>query len=131
MGNVCPIHNEDFKQLGVCVEINLTAEKKETPPNDIDSYTWMPVVDGYPPNPTQLDMGTAIMNEAISNEKTVYIHCKNGHGRSPTLVAAYLIRCKGMGVEEAEKAINGKRSEIHIEDTQLEALRKFKEKWSK
>lgn len=130
-GNICPVHSEDFKRLGVCVEINLSAEKKETPPDNIDSYTWMPVVDGYPPNPAQLDMGTTIMDEAISNGKTVYIHCRNGHGRSPTLVAAYMIRYGGMSADEAERKIKENRSEIHIEDSQMEALRKFSTKWSK
>ncbi len=130
-GNICLVHSEDFRRLGVCVEINLSSEKKETPPDDIDSYTWMPVVDGYPPNPIQLDVGTAIMNGAISNGKTIYIHCRNGHGRSPTLVAAYMIRYMGLSINEAERKIKEKRPEIHIEDSQREALKKFSKKWSK
>jgi hypothetical protein len=27
-GSVCPVHGPEFKKLGVCVEINLSAEKK-------------------------------------------------------------------------------------------------------
>ncbi len=127
-GRVCPVHTEDFKKLGVCVEINLDDERKEIPPDDIESYTWMPVVDGYPPNPIQLDLGTSLMNEAIKGGRTVYIHCRNGHGRSPTLVAAYLIRHKGMAVDEAEKFIEESRPEIHIEKRQRKALEEFSKK---
>lgn len=127
-GNVCPIHSVDFKKLGVCVEINLDDTRKEIPPDDIESYTWMPVVDGYPPNEIQLSLGTSLMNEAIIGGRTVYIHCRNGHGRSPTLVAAYLIRYKGMSVDEAEKFIKKSRPEIHIEKKQKKALEKFSQK---
>jgi len=28
------------------------------------------------------------VEEAVKKEKKIYIHCKNGHGRGPTVVAA-------------------------------------------
>lgn len=130
-GSVCPVHGPEFKKLGVCVELNLSAEKKETPPDEIDSYTWMPVVDGYPPSLDQLNIGTAVINQAIENGETIYVHCKNGHGRSPTMVAGYLIRYRGMSVDEAVKFIAKRRPEIHIEKNQKSALAKFSKKWLK
>ncbi len=128
-GNVCPIHSGEFKKLGVCVEINLTAEKKEVPPNDIISYVWMPVVDGYPPSPDQLMFGTAAINEAVRLKETVYVHCKNGHGRSPTLVASYLIRFKNMSAQKAMDLVCLKRSEVHFEKEQQKALFEFEKLW--
>ena len=128
-GSVCPVHGPEFKKLGVCVEINLSAEKKEMPPDEIDSYTWMPVVDGYPPSFDQLNIGTSVINQAIKNGETVYVHCKNGHGRSPTMVVAYLIRYRDMGVDEAINFIAKKRPEIHIEKSQKSALKDFAKKW--
>lgn len=119
------IHADEFKKLGVCVEINLSAEAKEYPPDDIDIYSWIPVVDGYAPTKNQLAIGTVLINEAVENGKTVFVHCKNGHGRSPTLVAAYLIRYQNMVVDEAISLIKEKRPEVHFEKTQrnvLEAL---------
>ncbi|MFC1649635.1 dual specificity protein phosphatase family protein [Patescibacteria group bacterium] len=124
-GAICPIHGPEFKKLGVCVEINLDDDRKEIPPDDIESYTWMPVVDGYPPSEVQLYSATAIMHEAISRKRTVYVHCQNGHGRSPTLVAAYLIRYKDMTPAEANELIMQRRPEIHIEDRQMRALENF------
>lgn len=127
-GNVCPVHGPEFKKLNICVEINLDDERKEIPPDVIESYTWMPVVDGYPPDKTQLDLGTSIIHEAIKNNKRVYVHCRNGHGRSPTLVAAYLMKYKNMSSNEAQMYIKKKRPEIHIEESQKKALEEYTDK---
>ncbi len=128
---VCLIHAEKFRLLNVSVEINLSDEENELPPKEIESYTWLPTVDGYAPSPAQLNIGTSVINEAVMSGKNVYIHCKNGHGRSPALVAAYLVRFQGKTVEEALALIKEKRGEIHIEKTQIDALKAFLEKWSK
>lgn len=130
-GGVCLIHGEEFRSLGISVELNLSAERNELPPKELEAYTWIPVVDGYSPTQEQLDMGTCLMHEAIKGGKMVFIHCKNGHGRSPTMVAAYLIRFQGFGVNDAEEFIAKMRPEIHIEDIQKKELEKFQERWSK
>ena len=130
-GGVCKIHGEEFKSLRVTVEVNLSQEGNELPPKDIETYAWIPVVDGYSPTQAQLDMGTSIINEAIKGDKRVYVHCRNGHARSPTLVAAYLIRFKGMSLDEVTKLIKEKRPETHIEAAQIEELKRFWQRWSK
>ncbi len=71
------------------------------------------------------------MHEMIKDGKKVYVHCRNGHGRSPTLVAAYLIRFEKKSLQEAEKLILKTRPEVHIEDSQHKALTEFTERWSK
>ncbi|MEK6853994.1 MAG: dual specificity protein phosphatase, partial [Nanoarchaeota archaeon] len=55
----------------------------------------------------------------------VYVHCKAGHGRSPTLVAAYFI-LKGKSVKEALVSVRRKRPGIHPTYAQMKALKKFK-----
>ncbi len=128
---VCLLHTEEFKALGVSVELNLSNEENELPPKDVETYLWLPVVDGYAPTPSQLDIGTSAIDGAISNGKKVYVHCKNGHGRSPSMVAAYLVRFKDYTVEAAIKLIKQKRPETHIENRQKEALAAYEKKWSK
>lgn len=130
-GGVCLIHAEKFKMLGVSVEINLSDEENELPPKEIESYTWLPTVDGFAPSQGQLNIGTAVVNEAVRAGKNVYIHCKNGHGRSPTLVAAYLIRYKGYKTDQAINLVKEKRKEVHIEETQKRALEQYSSQWSK
>lgn len=127
-GMSCPVHGAEFEKLGILVEINLSAEKKETPPDGIDIYSWIPVGDGHAPTQEQLDIGTAIINEAVKNGKNVYVHCKNGHGRSPTMVAGYFVRYQGKTVDEAVAMILHKRGEVHLEFAQREALGKFEER---
>src|SRR3989304_9295906 len=124
-GGVCLIHGEEFKKLGVQIEINLSQENNELPPKDIETYLWIPVVDGYSPTLGQLKIGTCLMDSAISQGKKVYVHCKNGHARSPTLVAAYLIKYQGMNVEDAINLINEKRPESHVEKNQKVTLEEF------
>lgn len=130
-GAVCPIHGPEFNALGILVELNLSVEKKEIPPDGIDIYSWIPVADGYPPTEDQMDIGTGIINEAVSKGKNVYVHCQNGHARSPTMVAAYLVRYKGMTVKDALKLIKEKRPEVHPEVNQIAALNEFAKRWSK
>lgn len=130
-GGVCFLHAEEFKALGVSVELNLGKEENELPPKNVEAYCWLPVADGWAPSAQQLDIGSSIVNDALGNGKTVYVHCKNGHGRSPSMVAAYLIRYKGYSVESAVSLIEEKRPESHIENVQKETLRVFAKKWSK
>jgi len=124
-GNVCPIHGMEFKKLGVTAEINLSIENKETPPDELDIYAWIPVVDGHAPSIQQMNLGSSLIEQSVKNGKTIYIHCTNGHGRGPTMLAAYLIKHKEMTVDEAVEFITKKRPEIHIEDRQMTVLREF------
>jgi len=125
------LHSEEFKALGVKVELNLSQEENELPPKELEVYVWLPVPDGGSPSPEQLDIGSSTINDSVEAGKTVYVHCKNGHGRSPSVVVAYLIRFKGHTVPDALSLIEEKRPESHIEGIQKEALKKFAEKWSK
>lgn len=130
-GMSCPIHGAEFKELGILVEINLEIERKELPPDGIGIYAWLPVKDHEAPTQEQLDFGSAIINEAVLNNQKVYVHCKNGHSRSPTMVAAYFIRFKGKHVDEAVAEILHFRNEVHLEFSQREALAKFEERYSR
>lgn len=131
-GGVCLLHGEEFKALGVTFELNLSHENNELPPPNMEiGYLWLPVVDGYSPAQIQLDIGTSAMDEAVKAGKIVYIHCKNGHGRSPTMVAAYLIRFGSMDFESAQKLIVEKRPEVHIEAIQIKELKEYEKRWLK
>jgi len=127
-GGICLIHGEEFKKLGVSVEVNLSLENNELPPKDIEAYLWLPVTDGHAPTQHQLESGICFMDSMVKAGKKVYVHCRNGHGRSPTLVVAYLMHYKNMSFEEAKKLICEKRPEAHIEKTQEKALREFAQK---
>ncbi|MBI2600127.1 dual specificity protein phosphatase family protein [Candidatus Daviesbacteria bacterium] len=127
--NLCctaPPHIKVLQDLGIKADIDLEEERQEQTPN-IDTYLWLPVKDHFAPTQEQLDTGVVVIDSLVKNNKKVYIHCKNGHGRSPTLLAAYFIS-QSMKVNEAIEKIRSKRSEIHIREIQIEALNKFKQK---
>lgn len=111
---------------GIKADIDLEEERQEQTPN-IDTYLWLPVKDHLAPTQEQLDTGVAVIDSLVKNNKKVYIHCKNGHGRSPTLLAAYFIS-QGLEIDEAIEKIKSKRPQIHLRQVQIEALNKFRQR---
>lgn len=119
-------HVKVLLDLGIKADIDLEEERQEQTPN-IDTYLWLPVKDHEAPTQEQLDTGVAVINSLVKNQKKIYIHCKNGHGRSSTLLAAYFIS-QEMEVNKAIEKVKSKRPEIHIREAQIEALTKFKQR---
>jgi len=120
----CNIHASKIYDLGIDADIDLEKERAEEAV-PVDVYLWLPVEDETAPSMTQLKVGSRTLDELIKDKKKVYVHCKNGHGRAPTLVAAYFI-LQGKSVDEAIDIIKEKRPEIHLENSQKEILEKFK-----
>jgi len=120
----CQTHfDEQLKREGITADISLEEDRLDAP-FGVDFYIWIPVKNQIAPTPDQLAFGVSVLEKIVAMQKKVYVHCKNGHGRAPTLVAAYFIT-KGKTVEEAETFIKSKRSSIHLEDAQKQALQSF------
>lgn len=90
----------------------------------MDFYAWLPVEDHTPPTSDQLGFGIAALDKLVAMKRKVYVHCKNGHGRAPTLVIAYFIK-NGKPPEEAEVFVKSKRPTIHLSEAQRSALLDF------
>lgn len=122
--NMCCVHHfSKLKSLGVSADVDLEEEKSERP-QDLEAYLWLPVKDHTAPTQTQLKIGAGTINEMVKAGKKVYVHCKNGHGRAPTMIAAYFI-LTGKTPTEAVELVKSRRPEIHLEDSQFKALEKF------
>lgn len=119
-------HVQILLDHGIKADIDLEEDRQEQTPN-IDTYLWLPVKDQQAPTQEQLDTGVAVIDSLVKNNKKVYIHCKNGHGRSPTLLAAYFIY-KGLEVNDAIEKVRSKRPQIHLREVQMEALNKFRQR---
>lgn len=87
-------------------------------------YSYLPVVEFQSIPFEILEKGVALIKDAISKKKSVYVHCAEGVSRAPTLAAAYLIS-EGMSVDEAIFTIKKNRPFINILDGQLDALKDF------
>lgn len=110
--------------MGIKADISLE-ERRIDAPFGVKYYLWLPVKDHMAPAPSQFKVGAAMIGELVKAKKKIYIHCKNGHGRAPTLVAAYLITQK-MRLEETIDFLKLKRPGTNIRPGQLRALKKFR-----
>jgi len=120
----CQIHfDEKLKVEGITADISLEEDRLDAP-FGVDFYVWIPVKNHTVPKRDQLEFGVSVLEKLVAMGKKVYVHCKNGHGRAPTLVAAYLIR-KAKNAEEAEAFLKSKRPSMHLDDIQREALQEF------
>jgi protein-tyrosine phosphatase len=119
----CQVHfKKSLLKKGVRADISLEKERLDNP-FGVDYFLWLPVVDRKAPAQKQLLIGAKTIKALVENKIKVYVHCKRGHGRSPTLIAAYFI-LEGMKTDKAIKRIRAKR-DIHLRLNQIKALKKF------
>lgn len=119
----CQTHfEESLLRVGIRADISLEQERLDTP-FGVDFFLWLPVADHEPPSQEQLLIGARNIKDLVDNNVKVYVHCKRGHGRSPTLVAAYFI-LEGLSASEAIRRVRDKRR-IHLTMSQIRALKDF------
>jgi len=119
----CQEHfSEKLIKKGIKADISLEKESLDRP-FGATYFLWLPVKDEKAPTQKQLLIGAKAIKEFVDNKIKVYVHCKRGHGRSPSLVAAYFILI-GDNVNDAIKKIRSKRG-IHLNKEQIKALKKF------
>lgn len=123
----CRTHfDEKLKREGITADISLEEDRLDAP-FGVEFYVWIPIKNHAAPSKDQLEFGVSVIEKLVAMSKKIYVHCKNGHGRAPTLVAAYLVK-KGRSPAEAEIFIKSKRPTMHLEDTQRQALEDFSKK---
>ncbi|MBI2550098.1 dual specificity protein phosphatase family protein [Candidatus Woesearchaeota archaeon] len=120
----CQMHfKKELLDRGVTADISLRGKHIDTP-FGVKYFLWLPTKDKYAPSQQQLFFGATAIDQLIRQRIKVYVHCKAGHGRSPTLVAAYFI-LKGSSAKEAVAAVRRKRPGIHPTAAQIRALTRF------
>ena len=126
----CQLHfDKHLLKKGITVDISLEQTRVDAP-FGVAWYLWLPTRDHTVPSRDKLTMGVHALQHALATGHKVYVHCKNGHGRAPTLVAAYFISI-GMTAQEAIALIKTHRPEIHLEKTQKRALERFAQQHAK
>ena len=61
----------------------------------------------------------------IAADRNVLVHCAKGRGRSAALVAAYLMRDRGMSYEEAKSLLDSKRPLTKLEGKHQRVLEQW------
>lgn len=120
----CTTHfDEKLGEEGITADISLEEDRLDAP-FGVDFYVWIPVQNHTAPKREKLEFGVSILEKLAAMGKKVYVHCKNGHGRAPMFVAAYLVK-KGKSPAEAESFIKSQRPSMHLEEVQRQALEDF------
>jgi protein-tyrosine phosphatase len=84
---------QKLKALGVTAIVNMRMHStyNEAVHEGI-KYLHLPTVDNTPPPLDVLVKGADFIDEEIRNGGKVYVHCRQGLGRGPTMAIAYLIK---------------------------------------
>lgn len=91
-------------------------------------YLNVPVLDHTSPTPEQLVLAINWLNQQVSENKNVVVHCALGRGRSVLVVAAYLLAKKpDLSVDDAMRQINQIRQTARLNKRQLASLQKVRD----
>ncbi|MBK8047375.1 MAG: dual specificity protein phosphatase family protein [Anaerolineales bacterium] len=126
---VGPQYNQRGKKLleseGVNADVNLRIEYDDAAHGlALEHYCHLPTVDDDGPSPEHFQKGVDFIDGVVRNGGKVYIHCKAGVGRAPTMAAAYFIST-GMTATEALALIKETRPFITPTRPQIEALQRY------
>ncbi len=84
-----------------------------------------PVPDGHAPDVEELArLAESILVYEQRGEK-VLVHCVGGIGRTPTVLAAFLMLSRGLDLYDALRVIQRVNPEISLTESQFEALEKL------
>ena len=122
------IDKEKLDLLGISVILNCGANKYETD----RIYLRVDLEDSVDANLLKiLPQVTAFIHEHLMKEEKVYVHCKGGFSRSPSVVIAYLIEYKKFTLEEALQFVKNRNPKTKPNFGFLAQLETYQEKISK
>ncbi len=127
-----PMSYEDLGEIraaGITAIINLCGEFTDlhTIEEDFGFEVYhLPIPDEHAPAMDELERALEWLDEAIYLGKKVLVHCRHGHGRTGTLISAFLVR-KGLGLKKAEKLLKNTRANP-TNYSQWKLLRKYNRK---
>ena len=114
----CQTHFEmELLSKGITADISLEAERLDNP-QGVKYFFWFPWVEDTAPANELIDLAMEVLNDTLESGVKVYIHCKNGHGRTSTFLASYFIYKYRISADEALKRVFEKRPSGHLNDIQ-------------
>ncbi|MGY4539440.1 protein tyrosine phosphatase (PTP) superfamily phosphohydrolase (DUF442 family) [Mucilaginibacter sp. UYNi724] len=120
-----------MKALGITAIINMRIHSVYTEAQYQGfRYLHLPTPDNTPPPLDVLVQGADFADTEIKKNGKVYIHCRQGLGRGPTMTIAYLLKT-GLTLEDALVLIRKVRPFINPRPGQLERLKELEAYYSK
>ena len=87
-------------------------------------FLHLPTADNTPPKMEDLITGTEFIDAEIKKDGKVYIHCRQGLGRGPSMVIAYLLKM-GTTFDDAFALVKSVRPFIHPTPKQIQRLKEL------
>lgn len=87
-------------------------------------YLHLPTIDNTPPTLEDLEKGATFMDDEIKKGGVVYVHCRQGLGRGPTMAMAYLLKT-GMKLIDAFHLVKLIRPFISPKKEQMDRLKEL------
>ena len=91
-------------------------------------YCYLPTVDNHAPTMECLHKGVQFMHQEVDAGRRIYVHCWEGVGRAPTMLAAYLVST-GLKPAEAWGQIKAVRPFIRPSLAQVQQVDLFAAEW--
>jgi len=114
-----------FSQPPEAAVLDMTAEFPENRNLRNKNYLCVPTLDHTAPRKEQLELAMEFIRRHIS-ERPVFVHCALGHGRSATVVTAWLLgQNKAQDVEVVERQIQAIRPGVKLKADQISVLKGF------
>ena len=118
---------EELLSKGISADISLEAENLDNP-QGVRYFFWFPWKEDTAPILELIDVALDVLDDLMKRNIKTYIHCRNGHGRTTTFLAAYFIRKKGVSLDAALSIIKEKRPSGHLNEVQKQFLIEFEKK---
>lgn len=120
----CQTHFEkELLSEGIDADISLEAERLDNP-QGVKYFFWLPWLEDTAPTMELIGVAMGILDVLVNNKIKMYVHCKNGHGRTTTLLASYYIH-KGASCDEALAFVLERRPSGHLNDVQKTFLKEY------
>lgn len=121
---------DNLKALGITAIVNMRMHSVHLGKKAAGvSYLHLPTIDGTAPTLENLNTGVEFITQQIKSGGKVYVHCRAGEGRGPTMAAAYLIST-GLTLEDSLKTIKKVRKFIRPTWIQLKRLKEYEAYYS-
>lgn len=122
-------NSHELSKLNIDTIINMTHEVKNFYPEKYNyiNYAWRDSLNYHIIN--DLDEICDKINDLISQNKNILVHCKMGLSRSVAVILAYLIKYEHMSYYEAYEYVEFKKNTICPNDTFISDLKCFHEQY--
>ena len=116
-----------LQQRGIGAVVNLRIEFDDMEAGIApEKYLHLPTVDDNPLSREHLEKGAAFIQDCMDENTGVYIHCKSGVGRAPSMAVGYFIST-GMSFTEARQKVSAGRPFIRMMPGQVAVLQEYAE----